>query len=777
MQRGVAPSVFYGADVVGVSNAELLEQRRALKQVIGGSAKTASVTATLAIGGESLEDVDPAAGSAVLGSLVTILSMLWDGFVTAGDFARTWRHWRAKMAMRGFSWKEVAGPYGAAILTLMRIGAEWKQPFRIIFYFGEVDVQVVPPRQVLQMAKWQARWALDQEMVEKLAVDEPAAKQGYKLGIDWESVRGAIKELKKVAPSEARALKAIVRQGVWPEMKLHQVGLRDSDRCALCADAAADIAHHGWHCIGALCRQTELSWNDPDDDNYVSRDVFAKGRRASKHDLLYTRGLPPRIESPACRPETWEGTLPVGYQGEVYGDGAAWHQGCPSARAATFAVAAIEGCDGTEDPRTVSPTWSVVATVGGFFPSSYRAELLAALTGLRASMHGMQYVGDCLGVLRGLWSGQTSKLAASSSFHADLWRKVHFEIQDRSINSENAVEIFQKVKAHRSRTQAADAGGPLRHWIGNHIVDRLAKQGCSLLGGRAALDETARRIADARYEHKAVLRGLAAGIGAWFAAEGKRPKKRTPRRARDGEEIVRHSFIRSGSGWKCEACGLGTRSGREWNTLRHRACTGPCAMRAASSHALAYLPACGVTACLRCGAWATRRPQHLLKPCPRVPPSDAGKHALRRIKEGVHPLTQIRRDRVANGKVVTLAGAQRGITEWSSLLKSPSNFTSSTLENRSARHGGARGDAKRKTSVGGSIRATSAPPIGALTSTAQRGIHNARGHTPRRSRSPAREAQGGEEAIRNPRFEALRLRIRAKEVDSVVSESSSLNRL
>ena len=69
-----------------------------------------------------MEDIDPATGQAVLAPLLTIAAERWGGLITEEGFARTWQHWRAKLAMRGYRWKEVAGPFAASVLTQVRSG-------------------------------------------------------------------------------------------------------------------------------------------------------------------------------------------------------------------------------------------------------------------------------------------------------------------------------------------------------------------------------------------------------------------------------------------------------------------------------------------------------------------------------------------------------------------------------------------------------------------------------------------------------------------------------
>jgi hypothetical protein len=174
-----------------------------MKLMCGGRSKTASVTATLAIGGQRLEDIDPATQNASVAPLVTIAAALWDKRVDETTFARTWQHWRAKLAMQGFSWGSIAGPFGAAQLSMERIGAVWKSPFVIEFLFGEVDLREIPPKQVAALAREQARVALDQELIVRIVgeVGEQGRKREvldeYRYGIDWPTVRHQIGAMRK----------------------------------------------------------------------------------------------------------------------------------------------------------------------------------------------------------------------------------------------------------------------------------------------------------------------------------------------------------------------------------------------------------------------------------------------------------------------------------------------------------------------------------------------------------------------------------------------------
>ena len=77
----------------------------------------------------------------------------------------------------------------------------------------------------------------------------------------------------------------------------------------------------------------------------------------------------------------------------------------------------------------------------------------------------MLYASDNFAVLRDVWSGQIDQRFASTSFHANLWRKVSSEIKTRCMDATVATESFHKVKAHQTRTQALEGGEAMRHWV------------------------------------------------------------------------------------------------------------------------------------------------------------------------------------------------------------------------------------------------------------------------------------------------------------------------
>ena len=120
-------------------------------------------------------------------------------------------------------------------------------------------------------------------------------------------------------------------------------------------------------------------------------------------------------------------------------------------------------------------------------------------------------------------------MSSAKSFHADVWQRIAFALGDRGIRNRDLLASFVKVKAHRSKACAAAAAGaepnqqPLRHWLGNALVDRSAKTGATLTDRRDDVGLAARSDAHAR----AALSGLAFGVAAWFELVPRHKPKRS----------------------------------------------------------------------------------------------------------------------------------------------------------------------------------------------------------------------------------------------------------
>ena len=329
--------------------------------------------------------------------------------------------------------------------------------------------------------------------------------------------------------------------------------LVDSGCCRLCRAPDASVGHHAWPCGTATVAHQTFVWSDR-----RPRSIIKEGASAVDAHPLWGHALPPRILPPCCRVEQWFGQVPSGYQGEIYGDGAAWDVNDDRVHLASFAVGALPGTDGSEDLGDVAAAWHVRATVGGWFPSSFRAELLAIATAIEAASPPFAYVGDCLSPLAAIWADKCHAMASSRSFHADVWARIAFALDDRGSGGRDLAATFVKVKAHRSRCCAAAAANAkqsqlLRHWLGNVFVDREAKAGAAVIDRRDDLAAVER----ADHHARKALVGIAVGVAAWFELVPRHKPKRSKVVARSLADVAQHDLRRTGRGrWACRCCGV-----------------------------------------------------------------------------------------------------------------------------------------------------------------------------------------------------------------------------
>ena len=216
--------------------------------------------------------------------------------------------------------------------------------------------------------------------------------------------------------------------------------------------------------------------------------------------------------------------------------------------------------------------------------------------------------------------------ATSRSFHADVWRRISHDLQDRGLvaGSSALTTTFVKTKAHTSRSKAlAEGTGPsevtLSRWEGNRRVDTASKQALPdlvVLADRP--QKLVEQVGALRNRTSGILRAGAHMLAYWRGSLPPFVKAVAPIKA--PREFATHQLVGNRRvGWTCTFCGVQARTAAIWSQLRHRACIGPVCFRASTTHALHYLAQHRVTWCARCGAWATRVPRRLLKPCLHAP--------------------------------------------------------------------------------------------------------------------------------------------------------------
>ena len=200
-------------------------------------------------------------------------------------------------------------------------------------------------------------------------------------------------------------------------------------------------------------------------------------------------------------------------------------------------------------------------------------------------------------------------------------------------------------------------------WAGNDWADSRSKAArLDLVPPRFRRPVLSERLADPlgapNYQAMvSALGGLGSIVSAWRASL---PKFVVAAQARIPREHARHQLLANGgrAPYVCAFCGVCAPSALRWAVLRHSACRGPISLRASTTHTLRFSAAGSVTWCAKCGAWATRKPRRLLRPCCGASPSAGMAEALRRLQRGLHPLAKLRGARDVCGDAQPVAAGR-----------------------------------------------------------------------------------------------------------------------
>ena len=72
---------------------------------------------------------------------------------------------------------------------------------------------------------------------------------------------------------------------------------------------------------------------------------------------------------------------------------------------------------------------------------------------------------------------------------------------------------------------------------------------------------------------------------------------------------------------------------------------------------------------MRCGAWATKRPNRLLRPCRQTAVTTAVAQALKRAHMGLHPTAPLGEAEIHAHRPIPLRAALEGRATWSATLR------------------------------------------------------------------------------------------------------------
>ncbi len=630
-RAGAGPQLTYGAKIVGLPPKANYIRRKTQAAATRIRAAGSSLTAKLALGGDNWAEFDPMILEAAP-PFTSLICALWDQPRLRCQFTSAWH--KAKENMIGCSrkqrWSYIRGPVSAALAHLLDVEADWPSPFTVHLLGYDVCLVSTPPKQVIQILREHVRLQLDARLITRIAAatgaDIELVTSRYKYGIDWEIIREALRNnQQRIERSEVRALEVVTTLAFWSEERRWHAGLLGEASCRACHAATGDnkhrlhtcdgaVQHCNWQVVqGRIRRQTQLH----DDEELIP---------------LTWHGLPPRVT--CWRPvegRSRQETTIAWTVGTYFGDGSGTRQQKRDQRRATAALwkpsDTEDGDDGGGYTRRA---------VTGWFPTSTRGELTAAIDFLdRAPAHST-FVGDCKYVIDGLQRGVPWRYRSSSFIDADLWRAAR-----RAWDEKRGAFEFVKTKAHRSR-QAAESEGAasLAHWEGNNKADELARGLCRTLQAEVNTDEeTVRERFSDTLNQMAVAAGWA--LRHWPEAAGRhrqRSTKRTGTTSPYTNSVGQHTMrLRHGGGLECTDCRLRASTPSSVRSLRSKPCLGPVMQQCHKSHQMRW--SAGVAWCGLCGRFTTRIPLSLRAECPRRPMSGAGKNILGRLRRGLPPTT------------------------------------------------------------------------------------------------------------------------------------------
>ncbi len=634
VRGGVVPSVTFGAAACGLPPIALHTMRKLQGAASRISAGGASLTAKLAIGGDDFKDVDPAVLEPAP-PLRQLLTILWDQPHARQAFIECWNATSLifKRCGEPTAWQHIRGPVSAAWAHLKRVEAHWIAPFTLRMLSSDIDVLTTPPKQVYAILRAHARKHFDGMMIVRMMqdaaeedIDLDAVLARYSEGVDWELLRAVLRNRRRdLTAHEVRALEVVATGAFWPEARRWRAGMRGEGTCEACWTHTGSRRHRLQLCDGVV---GHLTWQQI--EGRVSREPASADDPAFAPLIIFA--LPPSYERwRPIRGKYNDGLLVHNAPTTYYGDGSGVGQHSLTRRRATWSLCKL----GDQQPEQAAAHYSRGA-VGGWFCTSQRGELAALLRFLQFAPRGSTFAGDCNYVLRGICDGVPWPLRSSPSVDADMWKCARRLAQERV-----GWFDYRKVKAHRSWASVNQLDQQeVEDWYGNTKADVLAKglaksmvadiddphvqrdrAGCAVLLSRAAM-------------------AAAWAMRHWPEGDGgnRRPKglkKRTEANTTAvGDHIVRP---RPRGGLQCIKCKMHAATPSSLRSMRQMRCRGDLSTQCHPTHLLKAFES--IVYCRNCGAYATKRPTALKRECRRVPPTEARRNVLRRLRQGLLPTT------------------------------------------------------------------------------------------------------------------------------------------
>ncbi len=445
---GVQQFAYYGAEVVGMTQTELAQARSNYLSLIGSPAKSSSASLSCAVLGDPL-------WRQALGPFITYTSVIWKAstsstfqqFVNLPKMGQLAGDVIQKLPT---TWGGVAGPLGAAHLSLKRVRWAFVTPLTVKTDTGEI-LQLTSSPPALIYYHLQLAW--------KRTVSRSACKA---LGLQphaqvYNAEVQSLFRSRALGPHKLTLLRVFLTHAVWSQARLRSCGYDVPAECLHCG-AQDTLFHRIFVCPcmrqerEATFSQDELGWLE----HSPCRAVLMQGLQLLP-DPVEIR--PPGIGYEPLETWTLSGRpLSDDMHGLVYTDGSCMKFGAPTWNIATWSVVKIS-MDG------VLLAWAA-GVVGRELPAtSPAAENTAGLAAATISSTISEARSDYAG-LEGLHLRSIRSLCNRKSPYAG----VHRQIRGRAPSG------FQinKVAGHASLEDCRSDDDRLNA-IGNDFADRTAK--------------------------------------------------------------------------------------------------------------------------------------------------------------------------------------------------------------------------------------------------------------------------------------------------------------
>ncbi len=648
---GTLAGMTYGAEVHGITDAELAKIHRLAATTMRPTARGRSLHVLMAAYGAPT-------WRAGVGPIQQYVRAVWRATTRAGrshvpdipltELRAAWDNLDQQMLVdcspRSPSatpsrrrWDRVRGPMGAHLLSLHRIGWRMSTAFTIV---DDLGVE----RQILDHAP--SLWA---DMMRQAVVrqhERRAAAAIAKRDPDFDGRRICLDHLRPLMGTDKGKgrrrldqwgrgiVRALACNAIWTNARAHEAGMEVDPMCTKCRKARDTVHHRLWWCD---CDEVEQLRRQCVPDRIVQQ-----ARREGPSKQFFTTGIMPHpadvwpkpAQGPDINVVRYDGESPEGVQrlsGRFYIDGSCTTHVIPELRRAGFAVAVYNG-EGNLVATINSPLWE------GLPQTPQAAEYVAYAAAVQYVFGPTTIFGDCSNVIRQAKAAPSARIATSRRYSGIIRDTLRYP-QRLSL-----VEDFVKVKAHVCPDTLQDP--QLRqHAIGNGRADTMAKEAVGRhpqpAPAEASMLDTA--LADANVIATYAAKVLRLWPPLQAKAKATTVKRRVGAPKRQVPEEAQHDWQFFEGAWRCKRClscavgaasdPSGTRgrcSGRGTDTRAEEA--------ANRGHSVAIAEGDGmpVVFCLKCGAWTARRHRGTAKSCRGVP-TPAGKQALYNIARGRHP--------------------------------------------------------------------------------------------------------------------------------------------